>query len=93
VGATGISVRSTLSRASKTGKAQAFEAAINSLSNRYTVINPEVQLSFMDKVAPVYRDYTRYYQALVLTSRRSYSSQRTAQIAELETFCGVGNWI
>lgn len=79
----------------KLGKAaQAFEAAINSLEQvrgNILSINPEVQLSFMDKVAPVYRDYTR----LLLSSsspniQKAIQVNEQLQIAELENFLRCG---
>jgi len=45
----------------------------------------------MDKVAPVYRDYTR-----LLLSSSSPNIQKAIQVNEQpklqKTFCGVGNW-
>ncbi len=74
--------------------AQAFEAAINSLEQvrgNILSINPEVQLSFLDKIAPVYRDYTR----LLLSSsspnlQKAIQVNEQLQIAELENFLRCG---
>ena len=73
---------------------QAFEAAINSLEQvrgNLLSINSEVQLSFIDKVAPVYRDYTR----LLLSSsspnlQKAIQINEQLQIAELENFLRCG---